>query len=336
MASFINEVKAGKISGVYLFYGEEAYKKRYFRDTLKKAVLNGDTMNYAAFEGKNIDWQAVYDSVMTMPFFADRRLIIIENSGKFSTKQEKGTEKQAEKGADIIERIINEAPESSCIAFFEESAAKNRRIYKLIASKGVVCECNEDSEDDVINWLAKGFVRQGRKVRKSTLALITGRCGLDYDRLRMEFEKIISYAGDREVIEDSDVLAVSSENIESRIFDMLGAMSEKNVPLVLKKYHDLLANKEHPLYIMAMLRSQIRTMLQICELRDKGMNANDIGRAAGKPLFVVRRSLGYLQHFTRQQMISMLDEINETDAKSKKGLITDQTGVELLLIKFSG
>ena len=86
---------------------------------------------------------------------------------------------------------------------------------------------------------------------------------------------------------------------------------------------------------MAMLRIQLRSMLQIKELAEQGMNAYEIAKAAGKPSFAVKKTLGYLKNFSIEQIISMLDLINETDRKSKSGLITDQLGVELLLIKFS-
>jgi len=234
-----------------------------------------------------------------------------------------------------MERVINEKPDSTCLAFFEDAAAKNRKLYKTVASKGVVCECTADTEEDLINWLARGFASRGKKVRKSTLSLLVSRTGLNYDMLRMEFEKIVSYAGEREVIEDSDILEISTENTESRIFELLNAMSGKNVAKVLERYHELLLNREHPLYIMAMLRSQLRTMLQVTEMYEKGMNPYEIAKAAGKPSFAVNKALGYRRSFSKEQIIHMLDEINDVDRKSKRGLIIDQLGAELLLIKFS-
>lgn len=369
MSSTAADIKNGKIASAYLFYGEEAYKRRHYKEMLKEAVTKGNTMNLSEYEGKSIDWQAVYDTSQTMPFFAERRLIIVENSGKFSGKKAEkedtgGSERidgaggknidaagtagagTADAGgtaadgagagsADILERILRELPETTCIAFFEESAAKNKKIYKLIASNGVVCECGADNEDTVINWLARGFAGAGKKVRRSTLELLTGRVGLDYDLLHTEFEKIISYAGDKEIISDSDVMAISSEVTESRIFDMLTAMSEKNVRKVLAKYRDLLANKEAPLYILAMLRIQFRTMLQAAELSSRGLRSHEIAKQIGKPVFAVDKILRCLRHFTKEQIEEILDEISETDRKSKSGEIQDQIGVELLLVKFS-
>lgn len=70
------------LANVYLFYGEENYKKRLYRDQLKKLVTAGNDMNYSYFEGNSINFNAVYDSTVTMPFFSDKRLVVVKNSGK--------------------------------------------------------------------------------------------------------------------------------------------------------------------------------------------------------------------------------------------------------------
>ena len=224
MASLAQDIKKGNTKKVYLFYGPEAFKRRYYKNLLKDAVTGGNSMNCNLFEGKNIDWQEVYDVSQTFPFLSEKRLVIVENSGKFQT----GAGSADESG--LLEKILEDLPEQTCLAFFEEAAAKNRKVYKKIASEGAVLECKEDSEEDVLTWLAGGLAREGKKVRRSTLELLVHRVGSDYDRLRMETEKIISYIGDRAVVENADVLAVSCETVESRVFEMTKAMfTHRNV-----------------------------------------------------------------------------------------------------------
>lgn len=81
----INEdIKSGQFRQIYLLYGEESYLRKQYRDRLKDAMTeDGDTMNYSYFEGKDISVGAVIDLAETLPFFADRRVIVVENSGLF-------------------------------------------------------------------------------------------------------------------------------------------------------------------------------------------------------------------------------------------------------------
>ena len=47
------DIKNRQFKNCYLFYGEEDYLKRLYRDSLKAAVLNGgDDMNCTRFQGK--------------------------------------------------------------------------------------------------------------------------------------------------------------------------------------------------------------------------------------------------------------------------------------------
>ena len=84
MKSLNEDIKSGQFKKVYLLYGEETYLKRQYRDRMTKAMIpDGDTINYAYFEGKGIRPGELIDLAETMPFFAERRLIVVENSGFF-------------------------------------------------------------------------------------------------------------------------------------------------------------------------------------------------------------------------------------------------------------
>ncbi len=336
---------ADTVSNVYLFYGEENYKKRLYRDNLRKAVTENNDMNYSYFEGNSINFAEVYDSVVTLPFFAEKRLVVVENSGKFKGKGKAAaddaseTEEDGEKeeNADaMILKILEDLPPTTCLAFFEDAVAKNKKIYKQIQKKGTVVECAGDTDGDVINWLAKGFAQAGKRANRGALQLLVDRVGTDYDKLRREYEKIIGYVGESTEITADDILAISSEDVESKIFDMLGAMGKKDVKTVLRKYNDLLVNREHPLYILAMLRIQFRTLLQTAELRNKGYTTQDVARILKKRDFVIRNAEGYLHGgFKMKDVRDILEEISETDRKIKSGDLNEQVGVEMLLVKFS-
>ena len=50
---------------------------------MKDAMVGDDTMNFHYFEGKGLDLKEIISLADTMPFFGDRRLILIEDSGLF-------------------------------------------------------------------------------------------------------------------------------------------------------------------------------------------------------------------------------------------------------------
>ena len=76
------EIRTGQLKQIYLLCGDEAYLRRQYRDRIKDALMGeGDLMNLHCFEGKGIEPGEVIDLAETMPFLAERRVLVIENSG---------------------------------------------------------------------------------------------------------------------------------------------------------------------------------------------------------------------------------------------------------------
>lgn len=66
------DIKNRQFKNCYLFYGEEDYLKRLYRDSLKAAVLNGgDDMNCTRFQGKETDVVQIKDLADTRKYISD-------------------------------------------------------------------------------------------------------------------------------------------------------------------------------------------------------------------------------------------------------------------------
>ena len=81
LQQLLEDIKNGSFARVYLLYGEETYLRLQYRDKLKKALIpDGDTMNYHYFEGKGVETAQLIDLAETLPFFAERRVIVSARS----------------------------------------------------------------------------------------------------------------------------------------------------------------------------------------------------------------------------------------------------------------
>ena len=90
MQRITEDIKTGQLKQIYLLYGEEAYLVRQYRDRLMEAMLSGgDKMNVNRYEGKGVSVPEIIDMSETLPFFADRRVIILENTELLKSGGEK-------------------------------------------------------------------------------------------------------------------------------------------------------------------------------------------------------------------------------------------------------
>ena len=81
MKSIQEDIKNQQFKPVYLLFGEEAYLRQQYKQKLLDALMpEEDTMNYSRYEGKGIEPREIIDLAETMPFFADRRVILLEDT----------------------------------------------------------------------------------------------------------------------------------------------------------------------------------------------------------------------------------------------------------------
>ena len=117
MQAIDRDIKQGNFKNVYLLYGNERYLLRQYRNKLKNAMIPlGDTMNISVFEEDNLNVKTLIDVAETMPFFAERRLILIENS------------KLLKKGNEELANYIAELPKTTYLVFVEEEVDKRKLI----------------------------------------------------------------------------------------------------------------------------------------------------------------------------------------------------------------
>ena len=133
------ELGSGDYRRVYLISGEQTYLRLQNRDKLVKALMgDGDAMNLTRWTGADVSARDIIDMACTLPFFADRRVIVLENTGllnpKSASKASKGTKTSAALTAEAekLAEFIPEIPESSALIFVEESADKRGRLYKAV------------------------------------------------------------------------------------------------------------------------------------------------------------------------------------------------------------
>lgn len=318
----INEdIKSGNFKQVYLLYGEERYLRRQYRDRLKAALCQeGDTMNTHFYEGKDVNPGAIIDLAETLPFFADRRVIFIENSGLFKS----GGEKMAE--------YLAEPNETTCFVFTEGEVDKRSKLYKTVQSKGCVVEFAVQDENTLKRWIAGVLKKEGKRVTESTVNLFLLKTGTDMDNIYMELEKLICYCMDRDVVEAADVEAVCTNRISNHIFDMINAIADGQLPKALKLYYDLLALKEPPMRILFLIARQCNMLLQVKEMKTKGFDNKAMGSKIGLPPFVVGKYITQASRFKTADLKNAVKRCVEAEEAVKTGRLNDMMSVEILIM----
>ncbi|MBO4289762.1 MAG: DNA polymerase III subunit delta [Lachnospiraceae bacterium] len=314
------DIKNGTPEQIYLLYGEEAFLRRSYRNRLKELITGGDEMNYAYFEGAGIDVSAVIDLAQTMPFFAERRLIVVENSGWFSGKD-----------ASALVKTLEELPETTYLIFSEESIDKRMVFTKKVLERGFGARLDYQSYDDLCRWAVRKAKAAGKDMQPAAARLLVERVGNDMNALSNEIDKLIAYRAEESVLTAADVEAIGSVRLNDRLFDMVDAAVEGRTRAALDIYADLLALKEAPLKMMIICGRHLAALMTVKEMVQTGASDRDIAQAAGLRDFQVKKYRRQERQMSMQKLTAMLDRITELDASIKTGTVSDQLAVELFI-----
>ena len=324
MKTIDEDIRNGQFQSVYLLCGEEAYLKKQYKDKLKRAMADpDDSMNFSAYEGKGINPKEVIDLAETLPFFADRRVILIENSGFFKNSCE-----------DLAE-YMPQVPETTHFIFVEDEIDKRSKLYKAVKNAGKIVEFTSQTEELLTRWVLTRIKKEGKNITGSVMQLFLNKVGNDMGNIDRELEKLLCYCMEKEVIEAADVEAVTTEQTTNKVFDMVNAIAEHNQRKALDLYYDLLTLKEPPMRIMYLISRQFQILLNIKDMSGKGFDNAAMAKNAGIPPFAVRRNLSQAKGFTMQQLKQAIRDGVDYEEAVKTGRMNDQMAVELFLMKYS-
>lgn len=324
MKTIEEDVKTGQFKQLYLLYGTEGYLKKQYRDKLISAMVPPDDhMNFTAFEGKNVSPSEVIDLAETLPFFAERRVILIEGSGFFKSACEE------------LAVYLQKAAPATHFIFVEEEVDKRSKMYKAVKKEGRAVEFATQTGELLTRWILSRLKKEGKNITGSVMQLFLSKTGTDMGNIDRELEKLICYTLERDVIAAEDVEAIAAEQTTNRIFEMVNAIAEHNQKKALDLYYDLLTLKEPPMRIMYLIMRQFQILLTIRDMAGKGFDNHAMAKRAGVPDFAVKKNLAQAKGFTAAQLKEALNDGVELEEAVKTGYMNDRMAVELLIIRYS-
>ena len=324
MKSIDEDIKNGQFKKIYLLYGDEDYLKKQYRDKLLHAlVAEGDTMNFAKYDGQNVSVGELIDLAETLPFFAERRVILVTDSGFFKSSEEQ------------LALYFAEIQDTTCMIFVESEVDKRSKTYKAAVKAGSAVDFSMPDERMLTSWMMARVKQAGKTMTQEAWTEFFDRTNDSMDHMNLEMEKLLSYVYDKDSISLADVEAICTKQMHSKVFDMISFIASKNLPKVLELYHDMLAAKEPPIRILALIIRQFDQMYLMKDMASQGMNVSTIASKLGSRDFIVRKNLGLARNFTMEQIRALLEDAADLDERAKTGRINDRMAVELLMVQYS-
>ena len=324
MKNLNEDIKSGSFQPVYLLYGDETYLKNQYKNRLKNAILQeGDTMNFSLYQGKGISARQIIDQAETLPFFAARRLILIEQSGFFKN------------ACPELAEYLPSLPKETILIFVEDEVDKRGKMFKAVKQKGRIAELGRQDGRTLQAWILGMLKREQKNITGDALRLFLEMAGDDMEHIANELEKLLCFTYGKDAIETQDVQEICTVTTESRIFDMIRALADQRQKEALDLYYDLLSLKEPPMRILFLIARQFNQMLQLKDLREQGFDGGTAASRAGLAPFIAKRSLAQAERFEKKELLQAVQDCVSAEEAVKTGRLGDRLAVEMLIVKYS-
>lgn len=318
-----NQIKTGDFSHAYLLYGDQRYLVMQYKDELIKALVSPDDgMNLTVFKGDSINADAIAADATTLPFFADRRVTVVEDSGYFK------------KSNDTINELIQNMPESNYIIFIEQETDGKVKTMNSMKKFGQMLPFDTPSEGQLVKWMSRKIKERNIEVSDDTLHHLIGSVGNDMNLLSNEVEKLSAYATDKGVITDEDISLLCAREAEDKVFELMDALATGNKKSAMDKYLDLQELGSDSVAILRLIKRQYAILMRTKVYEKENLAPADFAKLTGAPIFFLKKYVAMSKSYNYKQLFEIVDKCQTIEADLFSGKIKSiDTAVSTLILE---
>lgn len=311
-------------AAIYAIFGPEAFLKRQALSRITDQVLGqaDRALSLSEYEGPAAELAPVMDDLRTLPFLAERRLVIIREADPFITRFRTELEDYADR------------PSATGVLVLEcKSLPSNTRIYKKIAALGGIVPCEAVKRNAIGGWLmSRSREAYGTQLEAPAAALLTDLVGSDLGLLDGELWKLSLYVGERKRITPADVKALVGQQREEEIWGIMSAMAAGDEARALSLWEEVWqTDKAAEARSIAGIAYKVRQLLNAKKAQESGASINELAKMLmiwGNP----QRVQAELNAFSAPQLERMLCRLLEADVAAKSGGAGVQASIESLIV----
>ena len=314
------------IRSVYFVLGSEDYLCSQALAILKSRIMNPDAadFDYSEFTAGGTRVAEILEAANTYPMLSPRRLVVIEDAGKF---------KDAEAEA-LIKGLESISPRSTVILTATE-LDKRMKLYKTAQKDYCLCEFPRLKIHELERWAAVFVRKNGYRISEKALKRVVNAAGVDIRTLASEFEKLMLCA-DREtkVIPDDVIEDLLSASRQQNIFDLTNAFGRNDRIGAIRSLGNLMEMGELPQMIISMLARHCRQTLIAIEGIMGRKNPHDIATMAQIPSFMLEQFLDGARAANPEMVRNMYIRLAEIDQQYKSSSLDGRMLLEGLICEF--
>ncbi|MFB4164861.1 DNA polymerase III subunit delta [Alteribacillus sp. JSM 102045] len=317
---------------LYLLYGKEDFFIKNITEKIVSSVLTEEErdFNYSIYDMKEIPVEAAVEEGETLPFFGEKRVILLRNCYFLTGVKEK---EKTEHHLPTFEKYMDN-PSSETVMIVTVSYEKldeRKKIVKKLKKQGTVMEAAPFDEAKMLQWMDTYARDNQLHISQEAKELLIQLAGKDMMMLASEMEKLSLYVQETGKITIEAVEKLVARTLEDNVFELVDNVVRGRSEKAFRIYYDLIKQNEEPIKILTLLARQFRMILLVKQLKKRGYSRQKMASQLKVHPFAVKTAEGQMKNFEEVTLKNILAELAQADYEVKTGKIDKSLRVELCI-----
>ncbi len=328
------EIEKGNMKNGYIFCGidEELIKDGISIITKREISEEFKELNLIRIDGMNTSFDDIMNACETMPFMSEKKVVIIYRAGFLQDKSDSTNTKIYN---DIKKYVENIPPYTILMMYYllkdkRDKPNKNKRLTPIGKFLPIVY-CDKLKRDKYLKKVSDVFKEKGKQIGRVELMYFCDKVQSNFDIIKREADKLISYCDGREIKKDDINLLILNSN-EDDIFDLVELIAQRKIDRAIYIMKEILYKSDQHMLIISAIEKQFLRLYEIKIKMIKGKRAEDFISEYRLPQFICEKLMAQTNGFTERQLMELIKLCVKTETRLKSTGLDKTMEMEFLLI----
>lgn len=311
--SLLADARAGRWPTVAVLVGSERFLADRAARLLKKAVVGDGPsgFNDDVFHGPQVVAQRVIGAARTLPMMAQARYVLIRDAEDIPAAE-----------LEALAGYVAAPSPSTCVVMVAEKLDGRSKLAKAAKSAGAWIDCEPLKGALLERFVLGEAKRRGHAIDGAAGSALIDAIGNDLAALDDAIERLSLYVGGAPGGKGApiDLAAVEASVVRIRvdsIWAVVDAVAARRTSVALQAVGSMLADREPPLRILAMLARQLRMVAKAKQALAEGLRGPEMARYAGALPFKARDLEASAKKFDDRALRAAFRALAEADLALK-------------------
>ena len=248
---------------------------------LKQIGYDPADLNFAHFDMKEAIYKDIELELLSLPFFADEKIVILDHFVDISTAKKRYLSDDELKSFE--EYLENPSPTSKLVIFAEGKLDSKRRLVKLLKRDAKVFEAIEPKEQELRAYFQKWSQKQELTFAEKSFDHLLIKSGFQFSEIQKNLIFLLSYKADSNITEE-DIVQAIPKTLQDNIFDLTQLILAKKIDQARDLVKDLTLQGEDEIKLIAIMLGQFRLYTQVKILAELGQTESQMVSSLGNYL----------------------------------------------------